>query len=94
VTPLAYVLIVVVPLIAFITVGLALLPGRSVAGRTLQSSSIQARINAIDEQLVRQVGLTDADRKRMERERRQLQTELMRRGLGRFTASGSGDRPD
>jgi hypothetical protein len=88
VTPLAYFLIVVVPLIAFITVGLALIPGRPVPGRTMQTPAIRDRIAAIDEQLARQQGALSSagsERKGLERERHRLETELMRRGLGRWT---------
>lgn len=84
-TPLAYALIVVVPLIAFITVAIALIPGRPAPGRTLQTPSIRARIAEIDELLTRQVSDSDVHRKHLERERRQLHTELTRRGLGRWT---------
>ena len=87
-TPLAYVLIVVVPLIAFITVGLALLPGRPAPGRTWQTPAIEARITAIDQQLARQQAESTSpgrEHKDLERERQRLQTELMRRGLGRWT---------
>ena len=87
-TPLAYVLIVVVPLIAFITVGLALLPGRPAPGRTWPTPAIQARIAAIDDQLTRQQAgpaATGREHKDLERERQRLQSELLRRGLGRWT---------
>jgi predicted lysophospholipase L1 biosynthesis ABC-type transport system permease subunit len=85
VTPLAYFLIVAVPLIAFITVALALLPGRPAPGRAMQTPSITARVAQIDEQLARQVTDAPSARKALERERRQLHTELMRRGVGRWS---------
>jgi hypothetical protein len=85
VTHLAYFLIVVVPLIAFITVALALVPGRPGPGRAMATPSITARIAQIDEQLARQVTDSASDRKALERERRQLHTELMRRGVGRWS---------
>jgi hypothetical protein len=75
---------VVVPLIAFITVALALIPGRPAPGRTMQTPWITARIAEIDEQLARPVTDSASDQRALERERRQLQTELMRRGVGRL----------
>jgi hypothetical protein len=82
VTPLAYVLIVVIPLTAFITVGLALLPGRPGPGRALDSDQISAQIEALDAEL----GTTpagDRQTRQLQRERRRLHDELLRRGRGR-----------
>lgn len=84
-TPLAYFLIVAVPLIAFITVALALIPGRPAPGRAMQTPAITARIAQIDEQLARQATDSPSARKALGRERRQLHTELMRRGVGRWS---------
>ncbi len=82
-TPLAYVLIAVIPLTAFVTVALALIPGRPGPGRALDSDQISARIEALDAQLAgRPIG-TDRQTRQLRRERRRLHDELLRRGLGR-----------
>jgi hypothetical protein len=85
VTPLAYVLIVVVPLIAFITVGVALLPGRPNPGRAMDTAALTARIAAIDAQLGAAAGSPDL--RRLRKERRSLHDELLRRGHGHFSPS-------
>ena len=81
-TPLAYVLIVVIPLTAFVTVALALLPGRPRAGRAMDSGQISARIEVLDEEL-RAEPADDRQVRQLRRERRRLHDELLRRGLGR-----------
>jgi hypothetical protein len=81
VTPLAYFLIVVIPLSAFVTIAFALRPGRPAPGRTWTTPAIKARMSEIDAQA--QPSLDPANAKTLLRERRKLQAELMRRGLGR-----------
>ncbi len=81
-TPLAYALIVIVPLTAFVTVALALLPGRPGPGRALDSDEISARIAALDAQLGSTSG-GDRQTRQLRRERRRLHEELLRRGHGR-----------
>jgi hypothetical protein len=81
VTNLAYALIVLIPLSAFITVGIALRPGRPTPGRTWPTSAITSRIQEIEAQVQQPSGLGDA--KALQRERKKLHAELLRRGLGR-----------
>jgi hypothetical protein len=82
VTPLAYVLIVVIPLTALVTVALALRPGRPRPGEALDSAQISARIEALDAQL-RGTPADARQARELQRERRRLHDELLRRGLGR-----------
>jgi hypothetical protein len=88
VTPLAYVLIVVVPLTAFVTVGIALIPGRPGPGRSMDTAALTTRIAAIDAEL--DAGGSTArgsQLRQLKRERRRLHDELLRRGHGHFTPS-------
>jgi hypothetical protein len=86
VTPLAYVLIVVIPLAAFVTVALALLPGRAGPGRDLDTAQISARIAELDAALDAAPGSTPPGGRpprELRQERRRLHDELLRRGHGR-----------
>jgi hypothetical protein len=90
VTPLAYVLIVVIPLAAFVTVALALLPGRGRPGRGMDTAQISARIGELDAELdaaagTQPGGATPGGRpsRDLRQERRRLHDELLRRGHGR-----------
>jgi hypothetical protein len=71
----AYALIVVVPLIALATCALALRRGRPTAGRGWSTHAIEARLRELDGPVSR-----DSRDGRDSKERRQLQTELTRRG--------------
>jgi hypothetical protein len=82
VTPLAYVLIVVIPLAAFVTVALALLPGRAGPGRGMDTEQISARIEALDAELGT-ASHGDRASRVLRQERRRLHDELLRRGHGR-----------
>jgi hypothetical protein len=68
----AYALIVVVPLIALATCALALRRGRPTAGRGWSTQAIEARLRELDGP----AGQLTRD----DKERRQLLTELTRRG--------------
>ncbi len=81
-TPLAYALIVIIPLAAFVTVALALLPGRPGPARALDSDEISGRIAALDAQL-ESMTAGDRETQRLHCERRHLHDELLRRGHGR-----------
>ncbi len=73
----AYAVIVLVPLLAVLTLVLAWRPGRPTAGRGWSTAAIQARLQELD------AGPGAVQDKATVRERRQLRTELLRRGVGR-----------